>query len=357
MALLGIDISAHQGDIDLQTLKNNGVQFVIIRVGYGTNGTIDTKFKRNADLCRQLGIPVGFYWYSYALNIEGCRREALACLNAIEPYRDICKFGVWFDMEDADGYKRRNGMPSNETLRQMCAMFCKIIEENGFYAGIYASQSWFNNQLNGDEIKPYDRWVAAWPTSGGRQKALNTDPNSKSGVNMWQFTSAAKISGYGGNLDADYAYLDNFPNPGQTNNSNTQQPVDNTPQGSTLDLVYRVMKGEFGDGDNRRNNLGSRYNEVQDFINHIYSASVNTLVGEVMDRKYGDGEIRKTVLGSRYNEVQNVINNGYEKYYTVKSGDTLSGIGSRLGVNWRDIANKNGISSPYTIYPGQKLKY
>ncbi len=70
-----------------------------------------------------------------------------------------------------------------------------------------------------------------------------------------------------------------------------------------------------------------------------------------------NGNVRKTVLGSRYDEVQNKINNGYEKYYTVVSGDTLSGIGLKLGVNWKDIANKNGISSPYTIYPGQKLKY
>lgn len=355
MALLGIDISAHQGDIDLQTLKNNGVQFVIIRVGYGTNGKIDKKFIRNANLCRELGIPVGFYWYSYALDIEGCRREALACINAIEPYKDICKFGVWFDMEDADGYKLKNGMPSNETLRQMCAMFCQIVQESGYYAGIYASSDWFKNQLNGDEIKPYDKWIAQWPTSGGKQKALNTDPNSRTGINMWQFTSLARISGYDGKLDADYAYMDNFPNPGQS--SQSEQPTDNTPQGSRLDLVYRTMKGEFGDGDNRKNNLGSRYDEVQDFINYIHRVNIDILIGEVMDGKYGDGDVRKVVLGSRYDEVQNKINNGYEKYYTVKSGDTLSKIGSKLGINWKDIATKNNISSPYTIYPGQKLKY
>ena len=60
MAKRGIDISAHQGNIDLAAMKNN-IDFVIIRVGFGTNGTLDTKFKRNADLCKQLGIPFGFY--------------------------------------------------------------------------------------------------------------------------------------------------------------------------------------------------------------------------------------------------------------------------------------------------------
>ena len=83
MAKRGIDISAHQGDIDLSKLKGQ-IDFVIIRVGYGTKGTIDTKFTRNANLCRDLGIPVGFYWYSYALDIEGAKKEAQAMINAID---------------------------------------------------------------------------------------------------------------------------------------------------------------------------------------------------------------------------------------------------------------------------------
>lgn len=222
MAKRGIDISAHQGNIDLKALKSQ-IDFVIIRVGYGVSGTIDTKFKRNADLCRELGIPVGFYWYSYALNVEGAKNEARAFINAITPYRDITKFGTWFDMEDADGYKRKNGMPSNSTLRQMCAAFCEMVENAGFYAGVYASLSWFNNQLNGSELKPYDKWVAQWPTSGGKQTGLNTDPAKGQGRSLWQFTSAGRFSGYNGNLDTNYAYHD-FPNPGQSTPEPTPAP-------------------------------------------------------------------------------------------------------------------------------------
>ena len=157
MARLGIDISAHQGDIDLAALKRNGVQFAIIRVGYGTKGTLDSKFRRNADLCQSIGLPFGFYWYSYALDVNGAAEEARHFLNAVAPYKDSYSMGCWFDMEDADGYKRRNGMPSNSTLRAMCAKFCEIVENAGYYAGIYASQSWFNNQLNGGEINRYDK--------------------------------------------------------------------------------------------------------------------------------------------------------------------------------------------------------
>ena len=89
-------------------------------------------------------------------------------------------------------------------------------------------------------------------------------------------------------MDANYAYID-FPKIiGNLDNSTpgTSTPTNNTPNGSTLDLAYRVMKGEFGDGEIRKNALGSRYNEVQDFINHIYNASVDTLVEETKSGKY-----------------------------------------------------------------------
>ena len=355
MAKRGIDISAHQGNIDLAALKNQ-IDFVIIRVGYGVSGTIDDKFKRNADLCKSLGIPFGFYWYSYALDESGARKEADHVIKAIAPYKDSYSYGVWFDMEDADGYKRKHGMPSNSTLRAMCAAFCKKVQDAGYYTGVYASASWFNNQLNGSELDKYDKWTAQWPTSGGKQTGLNTS-SSKRNSSLWQFTSQARFSGYNGYLDANYAYYD-YPSL-VGNVVSTPSTPGSSISGTTLELVERTMSGEFGNGDARKSALGDRYNEVQEMINHIASASANTLAEETKNGKYGNGETRKIVLGNRYTEVQNIINgssnSNNSSTYTVVSGDTLSGIGSKLGVNWKDIANANGISSPYTIYPGQKL--
>ena len=355
MAKRGIDISAHQGNIDLAALKNQ-IDFVIIRVGYGVSGTIDDKFKRNADLCKSLGIPFGFYWYSYALDESGARKEADHVIKAIAPYKDSYSYGVWFDMEDADGYKRKHGMPSNSTLRAMCAAFCKKVQDAGYYTGVYASSSWFNNQLNGSELDKYDKWTAQWPTSGGKQTGLNTS-SSKRNSSLWQFTSQARFSGYNGYLDANYAYYD-YPSL-VGNVVSTPSTPGSSISGTTLELVERTMSGEFGNGDARKSALGDRYNEVQEMINHIASASANALAEETKNGKYGNGETRKIVLGNRYTEVQNIINgssnSNNSSTYTVVSGDTLSGIGSKLGVNWKDIANANGISSPYTIYPGQKL--
>ena len=270
----GIDISAHQGNIDLGALKSQ-IDFVIIRVGYGTKGTIDTKFTRNADLCRSLGIPVGFYWYSYALDVEGAKKEAQAMINAIAPYKDIVKFGVWFDMEDADGYKKKNGMPSNQTLRQMCAAFCEATENAGYYSGIYASESWFNNQLKGSEVTPYDKWVAQWPTSGGKQTALNTSADKRSDVHLWQFTSQGRFSGYSGNLDTNYAYLDEFPNPSSSTDTSTSTPEPSTSASTQKfnigDKV--VINGSLYTSSNATSPAGSVSNKITNITRYAAGAA------------------------------------------------------------------------------------
>lgn len=324
MAKRGIDVSAHQGDIDLGTLRNNGVDFVIIRVGYGVSGSIDSKFRRNADLCKSLGIPFGFYWYSYALNVDGARTEADHFLNAIEPYKNDYSYGCWFDMEDADGYKRRNGMPSNQTLREMCAAFCSKVESAGYYVGIYASSSWFNNQLNGDEIKSYDKWIAQWPTSNGVQRGLNVQDSERNNLTMWQFTSNGSFGGYNGRLDTNYAYIDY---PGIIRGGAVQPVQPTTPTKSNEEIAQECIEGKWGNGSERKDRL--------------------------------------TAAGYDYNTIQTIVNSKYNRgstsssatYYTVVSGDNLSKIGTKYGVNWKDIANANNIIGPkYIIYPGQKLK-
>lgn len=319
MAKRGIDVSAHQGDIDLVKLAKNGVEFVIIRVGFGVNGTLDKKFKRNADICVANGIPFGFYWYSYALNVSGAEKEAEHMLNAIAPYKDKYSYGVWFDMEDADGYKRKYGMPSNQTLRQMCAAFCKKVESAGYYTGVYASSSWFNNQLAGSELSPYDKWVAQWPTSGGKQRGLNVKPEERSNFKLWQFTSDGKFNGYSGRLDTNYAYID-YPSiirGGQP----TPQPTPK-PSKSNEEIAQEVIDGKWGNGTERRKRLEA--------------------------------------AGYNYGAIQSIVNSKYEKQttttYVVVRGDNLSKIGTKFGVAWRDIAKANGIAGPkYIIYPGQKL--
>lgn len=355
MAKRGIDISQHQGLIDLEALKPE-IDFVIIRTGYGSNH-IDKYFKRNVDECIRLGIPFGCYWYSYALNIEGAKKEAEYFLNAIGEYKDKCSYGAWFDMEDADGYKRKHGMPSNQVLQGMCIEFCKAVKAAGFYTGIYASKSWFNAQLNSDEIKGMNRWVAQWFTSGGKQKGLSQEPDKNVEFAMWQFTSQARFNGYNGNLDANYCYV--------LVQDEKIDPVPNNDISSIpfLELVRDTLQNKYGTLATRKEKLGSRYNEVQSFINHIYSADAKTLAEEVKQGKYGDGELRKALLGDKYQAVQDIINGKKNSpkpapkktIYIVKKGDTLSGIAKKYNTTWQVLAKKNNLKNPNLLRIGQKI--
>ena len=146
------------------------------------------------------------------------------------------------------------------------------------------------------------------------------------------------------------------------NNASQSKPGSATvqaPTEPTLQLAFDVMQGRYGNGDVRKKALGSRYDEVQNFINYISTASKETLVAEVKQGKYGNGEVRRVVLGARYNEVQSLINqqsNSGGTWYIVQPGDMLSGIAAKYGTTWQQLAKINGIGNPNYIMPGQKIR-
>ena len=187
--MYGIDISEHNGNINLEPYKG---QFVIIRAGYGRS-TVDKKFTRNVTECIRLNIPFGIYWYSYALSKDHARQEAEKCLATIKPYKDKIKVGVWFDMEDADHYKQKNGAMRADLISAMCRTFCEIVEKAGYYTGIYSSKSWFGTYIRGCDA--WDKWVANWGINDGK-----VNVNTSAMGTLLQYTSKP--------LDKDLMYAD-----------------------------------------------------------------------------------------------------------------------------------------------------
>ena len=150
----GVDVSKNNGTINWQSIKNAGYEFAIIRLGYGNDEIKqdDNQFVINVKECERLGIPYGVYIYSYALNLNEAKSEVNHTIRQLKHVGTNFKYGVWFDMEDADNYKKRHGMPSNQMLVDICYTFCDAIEKAGYYTGIYASSSWLNNQLNNPKL-------------------------------------------------------------------------------------------------------------------------------------------------------------------------------------------------------------
>ena len=169
----GCDISQHNGDFNVE-----GQDFVIIRASYGTFE--DGWFRGNADKCEKLGIPYGVYVYDYAYDVDGGCEQANFVLDLIKD-RNI-QMGVWFDVEDADGFKEKNGILNREHITAVTNAFTETIEKSGYFVGVYSTPSWFEDYM--PEIKCKNRWIAHWNVNDGQEH----DDFSAIGV-IHQYTS------------------------------------------------------------------------------------------------------------------------------------------------------------------------
>lgn len=352
MALNGIDISDYQRGIDLTKVP---FDFMICKATEGTSIVHDT-CDRYIQTCKRLGKLWGFYHF-----LAGGDPVAEA-----DFFYKNCKnyFGEGIPVLDYEMYGRIGTAGAKRFLD-------RIYELTGVHCIVYMSRSVCTEEDWSQIASNHALWVAQYANNS--PTGYQSDPwfpsgsiGAFSGVAIHQYTSTGRLDGYGGNLDLDIAYMTReawakFANPnGGVSAPAPSRPSSSDPSGSTLDLVYRIVNNNIN-GDARRDYCGSRYDEVQGFINDTHDASASTLAEWIKAGKYGNNPVRQTVIeacGGKYQEAQDIINGkGGSKTYTVKSGDTLSEIGAGLGVNWKDIAAKNGISSPYTIYPGQVLKY
>ena len=193
----GIDVSEHQGRIDWDAVKASGIDFAILRVGFGApsfRGRVDYQFNRNISECERLGIPYGVYLYSYAWDDRQAAEEAsmvIDCLSGHNP-----RLPVYYDLEDnsiiANG--RQSGIASRAQV------FCNRISAAGYKPGIYANLNWFNNILTDSVFKSgsWDHWIA--------QYNWRCDYTGK--YSFWQYASNGRVPGINGNVDVNYAYVD-----------------------------------------------------------------------------------------------------------------------------------------------------
>ena len=184
----GIDISEHNYGINLADYRNG---FVIIRIGYSTKE--DKHWREYLRICEQLHIPYGVYLYSYALNDAEAVEEAKFTLNILSQIHPT--LGVWFDMEDADGYKQRRApwILNKTTISSITRTYLDIVATSGHTVGIYASSSWFLNYI---DVPGYPKWVANWGINDGQ---WHNDFSNQ--AYMQQYTSF-------GNLDRDLLFID-----------------------------------------------------------------------------------------------------------------------------------------------------
>lgn len=193
----GIDVSKWQGDIDWAKVKAAGIQFAMIRLGYGSaDGTacgVDGCFEKNVANAIKAGVHVGCYFYSYAKSVEAVKKEAAFVVGVLNKYKGAFTYPVAFDIED----ESQTGL-GKETLTNMVIAFGDAIEKAGFYASLYSNLNWLTYYLDDSRLTRFDHWLAQWASA----------PTYKGAFGMWQSSSTGKVNGINGNVDTDVAYKD-----------------------------------------------------------------------------------------------------------------------------------------------------
>ena len=297
----GIDVSAWQANVNWEKAKTE-IDFVIVRLGYGTN-TLDKYAKRNISELNRLGIPYGVYWFSYAYTVEMARTEAKSAVAHLKELGAKLSYPVYFDWEyDSRNRAGKNGVTvSNDLLRNMATAFCEEVKSAGYYAGIYANPDYIKNHFGADIFKQYDLWLAHYVNSTSYQ------------ANVWQYSNTGKVAGINGNVDMNRCAVD-YP----SKIAGESKPT--TVEKTVTQLAREVLKGKWGNGADRKNRLtaaGYDYNAVQKEVNRLCNSSTpskksnEAIAKEVIQGKWGSGTDRKnrlTKAGYDYNAIQAIVN-------------------------------------------------
>lgn len=297
----GIDVSKHQGTIDWTKVKAAGVQFAMLRAGYGRyDNQKDEQFEANYAGATAAGIPVGAYHYSYATTAEQAKQEAEVFLGWIKGKN--LTYPVAFDIED-----KKQANLGVSVISDIIRAFCSVVEAAGYYVVVYANKDWLTNRIDADCKSRYDIWLAQWTSK----------PTYTGSYGMWQYTSDGAVDGIAGRVDMNIAYKD-YPaiiaGMGSTTSTNTAKKTN-------AELADEVIAGKWGNGEERKQRL--------------------------------------TAAGYDYDAVQAIVNKlvqPQEAVYTVKKGDTLSGIAAKYGTTYQKLAKYNDIQNPNLIHVGQKIK-
>jgi GH25 family lysozyme M1 (1,4-beta-N-acetylmuramidase) len=347
----GIDISYFQGNIDFKKVKTDGIDFIIPRCGYGKSNK-DSKFSEYVAGALAAGIEVpGIYHFSYALNEENAREEARQAVKFAQEAGLPKETIIFFDLEyDSVDYAKRYAVNLDKArCIAHTNAFCQEVQNHGYRTGIYANQDYLNRMYDDATIKKYIFWYANW--NGGKT------PSVKCAFHQW--TEKGRVNGINGNVDMDYYYggaeapakkpmtpeeiekvakevLDGKYGNGNERRSKlslagydysavqnrvnelvaelekakaeTSEPVNEepkpTPKFTTEEMVQKVINGEYGNGDERKQKLeaeGYDYRKIQNAVNQALYKPKQVSPAKSFDRKIaGTYEVTATALNCRY---------------------------------------------------------
>lgn len=335
MEIKGIDVSKYQSYIDFNKVKNDGIEFVIIRASYGRNTTgyinkgVDEFFEQNYSNAKAAGLKVGAYHYTYARNVDQAREEAEFFLKRLSG--KTFEYPVVLDIED-ERYKTM----SKSLVTDIAVTFLETLENAGYFAMIYSYRYFFQEYIDDSRLKAYAHWVAEWSSK------LNYDAN----YGIWQYTSKGTVNGINTHVDRNVSYEDyeaiikggvfnGFNKEDNPQDDDTNKPEDkpDKDEEQKFKTIYVVKKGDtlskiagmYGTSYQKL----AQYNKINN-PNLIYPG-------------------QKIIIPGSDNKGSDTIT------YVVKKGDTLWDIANKYKTNVDRIVRDNNINNKDLIYPGQRI--
>lgn len=260
MKIKGIDISHWQGNFNLSKAKSEGFEFVVVKGGGGDDGLyVDSKFERNYNEAKSLGMPVGVYWYSKALSVEEALKEAdyfyANCLKGKQ-----FELPVYIDIEE----KAQLNL-GKDKLTAIALAWMVNIEARGYWTGIYSTTYYFNTYFHDEKLQKFAHWIAQWNT-------VCTYEGKEGVLGMWQYggeTNLLRSNIVAGVVcDQNYMLID-YPKEIKSAGLNGYSK---NPKKTNSEIAREVIQGKWGNGSERRIKLekaGYSYNTIQSLVNDI----------------------------------------------------------------------------------------
>lgn len=308
----GIDVSIWQGEIDYERVKANEIEVVYIRSSEGSS-YVDPYYLRNYNDAKENGLQVGFYHFLTATTVEEAVVQADFFVSLVGGLEPDCRLAM--DFEQFDGL-------NVEQINEISLAFLKRVEERSGKEVVIYSDAYNARDTFGEELaKNYPIWVADY------------DVESPEGNGKWetwigfQYSDLGRIDGINTNVDLDYFTEDIFLS------DTSKIPASEITPPSPNDTESIIIKR----GDTL-SDLAIEY-------------------GTTVDRLVKLNNIANPNLIFAGNTLLVPINDGKKQSitYTVKKGDTLSGIAKRYRVTVSQLVNINNIKNPNLIYVGQVL--
>ena len=198
-----IDVSVHQGNIDWEAVKADGVEYAFIRLGYRgyTKGDLflDGNYERNMRGAAEAGIKVGVYFYSQAVSPREAREEAQFVLENLQGYQ--LDLPVVFDIEGAQNWRYRTSGMSVQTGTDVVVAFCEAIRQAGYDTMLYSYSKFLVENLDLSQLQQYDLWLAQYYQV----------PFFPYNFRIWQYDYQGSVAGIPTGVDVNLMFLDYQP--------------------------------------------------------------------------------------------------------------------------------------------------